>query len=148
MHISSKWSISVRFPHQNSASISPLAHTCHMSKPSHPTMKPSASVLPLMTKTTCSPYQTRTKNYRYQTARQTILDRTVASIPWIQSALHERNFDLLVSFTKTAVASSLPWLCPDMNITFFTVSASILTSFLATAVSFFVLFIILSNKLP
>jgi hypothetical protein len=41
-------------------------------------------------------------------------------------------------------------LCPDMNITSFTVSASIPTSFLATniaAVSFFVLFIILSNKL-
>jgi hypothetical protein len=34
-HESSKWYISLRFPHQNPTYTSPLSHTCHMPRPSH-----------------------------------------------------------------------------------------------------------------
>ena len=33
---SPKWSLSFRFPHQNPVYASPLPHTCHMPRPSHP----------------------------------------------------------------------------------------------------------------
>ena len=32
---SSKWSSSLRFPHQNAVYTSPLSHTCHVPRPSH-----------------------------------------------------------------------------------------------------------------
>ena len=32
---SSKWSLSLKFPHQNPAHASPLPHTCYMTHPSH-----------------------------------------------------------------------------------------------------------------
>jgi hypothetical protein len=34
-HGSSKWALSLRFPHQNPVYTSPLPHTCHMLRPSH-----------------------------------------------------------------------------------------------------------------
>jgi len=152
MHISSKWSISVRFPHQNSVCISPLAHTCHMSNPSHPTMKLLSQCSSFDDKDQLQPISNKDKklqisNVKTNDSGPNGSKHSLNSI--CPSSLHERNFNLLVSFTTIAVASSLPRLCPDMNITFFTVSASIQTSFLATNIAavFFVLFIILSNKL-
>ena len=35
MSWSPKWSLSLRFPHQNLVHTSPFLHTCHMSRPSH-----------------------------------------------------------------------------------------------------------------
>jgi hypothetical protein len=35
MSRSSKWSLSHRFPHKNSAFTYPVSHTCHMPRPSH-----------------------------------------------------------------------------------------------------------------
>jgi hypothetical protein len=35
LRLSSKWSLSLRFPHQNPAYASPIPHTCHMPRPSY-----------------------------------------------------------------------------------------------------------------
>jgi hypothetical protein len=145
MHISSKWSISVRFPHQNSVCFSPLAHTCHMSNPSHPPMKRLSQCSSVDDKNQLQPISNKDKKLQISNGRTNHSGPNGGKHslnPTSPSPLHERNFDLLVSFTKITVASALTWLCPDMNIIFFTVSASIPTTFLATniaAVSFFVL---------
>jgi hypothetical protein len=36
----SKWSLSLRFPHQQPVRTSPLPHTCHMPRPSHSPLSP------------------------------------------------------------------------------------------------------------
>ena len=42
---SPKWSLSLRFPHQNLVSASPLPHTCYMPRPSHTFLKQIYSLI-------------------------------------------------------------------------------------------------------